>query len=93
MNASPQGPLETSWLATAFRPEIVRRSLRIASVVGSVLVAINYADRYLAGTLVVVDGIKMGFTFLVPYCVSTYAAVEALRKDRSRSGRRASGGT
>lgn len=79
MNASPGRSAEGGWLATAGRPEIVRRSLRIAAVVGTALVAINYADRLLAGTLSSVDWIKMGLTYLVPYCVSTYAAVEAVR--------------
>lgn len=79
MNPSPYRPVEASWLATARRPEIVRRSLRIASVVGTILVAINYTDRLLAGTLSSFDWVKMGVTYLVPYCVSTYAAVEAVR--------------
>ncbi|MBK7949187.1 MAG: nitrate/nitrite transporter NrtS [Deltaproteobacteria bacterium] len=79
MNASPGRSAEGSWLATAGRPEIVRRSLRIAAVVGTTLVAINYTDRFLAGTLSSFDWIKMGLTYLVPYCVSTYAAVEAVR--------------
>ncbi len=82
MNPSPQRSVEASWLATARRPEIVRRSLRIASVVGTVLVAINYTVRFLAGTLASFDWVKMGVTYLVPYCVSTYAAVEAVRNVR-----------
>jgi len=82
MNASPIGSLEGSWLETARRPEIVRRSLRIAAVVGTILVAINYTDRLLAGTLVGLDWVKMGVTYLVPYCVSTVAAVEAVRGAR-----------
>lgn len=82
MNASPREAIEGSWLATARRPEIVRRSLRIASVVGTVLVAINYTDRLLADTLVAFDWVKMGVTYLVPYCVSTYAAVESVRGAR-----------
>lgn len=82
MNVSPQTSVGSSWLAVARRPEIVRRSLRIASVVGTVLVAINYTDRLLDGTIAAFDWVKMGVTYLVPYCVSTYSAVEAIRGPR-----------
>ena len=70
---------ETTWLATARRPEIVGRALRVAGVVGTILVLINYTDRFLAGTLAVADWLKMGITYLVPYCVSTYSAVAIVR--------------
>ena len=70
-----------SWLRTARRPQIVRRSLRVAAVVGTILVAINYFDRFVAGGLTPFDGLKMALTYLVPYCVSTYAAVEAVRAE------------
>lgn len=71
-----------SWLAIARRPEIVSRSLRVAAVVGTILVAINYLDRLVLGGLTPFDGIKMATTYLVPYCVSTYAAVETVRRGR-----------
>jgi hypothetical protein len=48
--------------------------------VGAILVAINHADRFLAGSLTRADWLKMALTFLVPYAVSTYAAVEAIRR-------------
>jgi hypothetical protein len=72
------------WLALARRPEIVRRSLRVAAVVGTILVAINYTDRALSGTLAPFDWVKMAITYAVPYCVATFAAVQTLRQpDRS----------
>ncbi|MEZ4333230.1 MAG: nitrate/nitrite transporter NrtS [Myxococcota bacterium] len=77
-----RGGATASWLATARRPEIVRRSLRVAAVVGTILVAINYLDRLVAGGLSSFDGLKMATTYLVPYCVSTYAAVETVRRGR-----------
>jgi len=69
-----------SWLATALRRDVVARSLRVALVVGTLLVAINYTDRALAGRLGAIDLLKMGLTYLVPYGVATYAAVQALRQ-------------
>ena len=68
----------SSWAAIAFAPATVRRSSRVALVVGSILVAINYGDRLLAGTLGPLEFAKIGLTYCVPYCVATYAAVSAL---------------
>lgn len=68
----------SSWSTIAFAPTTVRRSLRVALVVGSILVAINYGDRIIAGSLGPVEFAKIGLTYCVPYCVATYAAVSAL---------------
>ncbi len=68
----------SSWAAIAFAPATVRRSLRVALVVGSILVIINYGDRIIAGTLGPLEFAKIGLTYCVPYCVATYAAVSAL---------------
>jgi len=60
----------------------VRRSLRVALVVGSLLVAINHGDHLLSGDLPPTGWLKMALTFLVPYAVSTYASVGAIRSGR-----------
>jgi hypothetical protein len=67
-------------MATACEPTVVGRSLRIAAVVGSLLVVINHGDRAFAGALGPVDWVKMLLTYVVPYGVATYAAVEASRQ-------------
>lgn len=72
----------SSWSAIAFAPVTVRRSLRVAMVVGSILIAINYGDRIVAGTLSALDIAKMSLTYCVPYCVATYGAVSALLDNR-----------
>jgi len=72
--------LARPWLATALRRDVVARSLRVALVVGTLLVVVNYADRALAGRLTPIDYVKMGLTYLVPYGVATYAAVQAIRR-------------
>jgi hypothetical protein len=51
-------------------------------LVGTLLVAINYSDRALAGTLGPSDWAKMVLTYFVPYGVATYAAVQAIRQAR-----------
>lgn len=71
--------MDTGWLSLATRGDIVQRSLRLAAVIGSVLVAINYADRLLAGTVAGTDWIKIALTYCVPYCVTTFASVTTLR--------------
>lgn len=68
-----------SWLTDACEPPVARRAVRVALVVGTVLVAINHGDRILRGTLDALAWAKIALTYCVPYCVSTYSAVSALR--------------
>lgn len=75
----------TEWMKLALRPDIVRRSRKVALIVGTILVGINYGDRIFGGDIAVLDGCKMVLTYCVPYCVSTYAAVSAVREASGRS--------
>ena len=54
----------TSIIATALRPDIVRRSLIVALIVGTVLNVINQGDLLLAGETPVLW--KLALTYLVP---------------------------
>ena len=72
-------PDDASLLRLALQPSVVRRALGIAAVVGPILIAINHGDRLLAGELDGVRLFKMSLTFLVPYGVSTWSSVGALR--------------
>ena len=54
------------WHQTVRSREVVRRSLRVALLVGTILVAINYTDRLLAGQVNATDLVKMASTFAVP---------------------------
>jgi hypothetical protein len=68
------------WLDTALSTSIVARALNVAGVVGTVLAVINHPGQLLSGTI---DGGTMwqiGLTYIVPYCVSTYSSVQALRQ-------------
>ncbi len=70
------------WLSIACEGSVVRRGLLYAVVVGSVLITINHGDAILRGEL---DGrrlLKMGLTMMVPYLVSTFSSVGALRQAR-----------
>jgi len=52
-------------------------ALVMSLVVGTILTAINHGDFILAGQMP--DPVKVGLTYLVPYCVATYGAVTAKR--------------
>jgi hypothetical protein len=71
-----------TWLRLARRPDVVRRSAKVAIVVGTILALINYVDRLFTGALLPLDLVKIGLTYLVPYSVSTYASVQAIRERR-----------
>lgn len=64
-------PAPTLW-RLARTPQIMRASLRVALVVGSVLTAINQGTELLQGAPP--DGWRMMLTYLVPYFVATYGA-------------------
>jgi len=68
-----------AWLAIALQRSIRRRALKVAAVVGSILVIINQGDVLLSGNATPKTWIQIILTFLVPYCVSTFASVQAIR--------------
>jgi hypothetical protein len=57
---------------------VPRYSLAVAVVVGTILNLINQGDALLWGGEV--NLVKLGLTYCVPYCVSTYGAVMAQRR-------------
>ncbi len=69
-----------------FRPGIVKRSLMVALVVGTVLNLINQGDA------IIVNGpiawLKVCLTYMVPYCVATYGAVSAIRSQERQQNQR-----
>lgn len=67
------------WLSVALRRDIVIRGLKIGVIVGTILVAINQGDMILSGQLDASAAWKIPLTYLVPYCVSTYGGVSAIR--------------
>lgn len=67
------------WIRVAFEPPIVKRSVRVALVVGTLLALINQGDLILSGQLDPRTLFKIGLTYLVPYSVSTWASVQTVR--------------
>lgn len=70
----------------ASRASVVRRALKYALVVGTVLITINHGDAIAAGEITEARAWRMALTVLVPYVVSTLSSVAALR-DAARDRR------
>lgn len=70
------------WFRLAVRKDIFARGLKIGVVVGTLLTAINYGDVLIAGEFMPVMYWKTLLTYCVPFCVSTYASVEAARASK-----------
>ena len=71
---------QATFLGIARQRTVVLRALRIASIVGLVLAVLNHGDTILAGEAQLSTWIKVALTFLVPYSVSTYSSVMAVRE-------------
>lgn len=82
-----QGLHRPSLGAIVFERGIVRRSLILAAVVGTILNLINQGDALFAGAALVAW--KIALTYCVPYCVATYGAVTARLDMMKRSARAA----
>jgi hypothetical protein len=70
----------TNWIATALRADVFLRSLKVAAIVGTILVGINQGDAILNGEFTLELAWKVPMTYLVPYLVSTYASVSSILK-------------
>ena len=60
-------------------PRVRDRAVRVALVVGLILFVINQLDVVLRGATDAVVLSKIALTFLVPYSVSTYSALQVNR--------------
>ena len=69
-----------SWLACAFQRDIFICSLKMALLVGTLLVFINHGAVFLSDSITSTELRHILLTYLVPYCVATYTGVEAMRK-------------
>jgi uncharacterized membrane protein len=51
----------------------------VAAVVGTILFSINQLDVVVGGHLTALVALKVALTYVVPYSVSTYSALEVNR--------------
>ena len=75
-----------SILVTLLTGAIVRRSLIVALVVGTVLNIINQGDLLLTGEF---NWVKATLTYCVPFCVATYGAYGGVMHKDPAGGDRA----
>ena len=68
------------YCSLALERRVAARALRVALVVGSILIAINQGDVLLSGQVDSTTVWKLILTPLVPYLVSTHSSVAALRE-------------
>ena len=76
----PQNPELRFWPLATSKP-VVKRAARIALVVGTILAVINHGDRMLFGGFSFVALLKILLSYCVPYSVSTYSSVLAVREN------------
>lgn len=57
-------------LRICFTREHLRRTVRIALVVGTILTLINQLDVFVRGDATALTWVKVGLNFVVPFCVS-----------------------
>lgn len=69
-----------AFFSIARQRTVVMRALRIAGIVGVVLATLNHGDTILSGQATFSTWAKIALTFLVPYSVSTYSSVMAVRE-------------
>ena len=69
-------------ISLALTGGVPRRAATVALIVGTILNTINQGDALVTGRPL--DWLKLGLTFLVPYCVSTHGAVTAKLAERAR---------
>jgi thiamine transporter ThiT len=68
-----------AWLAIAFERSVIDRAIKMAVVVGTILGVIKHWDAIVSGHFTAKTLAQVGLTYLVPYCVSTFASVQAIR--------------
>ena len=71
-----------TWLQTACRPGVIKRSAKVAVVVGTALVLINQGSVIFSGAANLDTFIRSALTYLVPFAVSTHGTVSALREQK-----------
>jgi len=73
-----------SFLSLAFSKAVVTMALKVAMVVGSILALINHGDTIINMTFTPKNLTQILLTYLVPYCVSTWSAVKAIRNQMAK---------
>ena len=74
-----------SALSQMFTWPVMRNALIVGLIVGTILNLINQGDKL--GGAEPIDWLKLGLTYCVPFCVSTWGSFAALRMMQRRGAR------
>ena len=76
----PESPDQGFW-KIACRRLVVKRAARLALVVGTILAVINHGNRLFYSDIDAAAILSILLTYCVPYSVSTYSSVLAIREN------------
>lgn len=68
-----------SFLRIAASSKVVKSSIKVSLLVGTILALINHGEGILRMSLSSENIFQILLTYLVPYCVSTYSSVRAIQ--------------
>lgn len=85
MNTNDNKIKNQNFFTIALSSSVIIRSLKVAVIVGTILAFINYSEKIVTMSLSPQDWFKMSLSYLVPYGVSTWSAVSALRERNTTS--------
>lgn len=74
-------------LSIVLRREHLRKTLKIALIVGFVLTAINQLDVFIKGDQTTITFVKTGLNFCVPFVVSNLGLLAGKRAETEAGGR------
>lgn len=77
-------PPPATWLSLAARPDVVKRALKTAAFIGTLLLAINHLPALLRGEVGTERVVQIVLTYFVPYVVATFASVQAIRGEMAK---------
>ena len=63
-----------------FAPSTLRKTLKIAAIVGTLLSIINQGSVILSGDATTATWVRVGLNYLVPFCVSSIGFLSATRR-------------
>lgn len=86
-----EGGIRKCWYCAVCHPPMLWRSLKIASIVGTVLAAINHGDTLLRRDWTLTTVLKILLTYCVPFSVATYSALMNNRVRGPRAAAEAAG--
>ena len=76
---------QRDYFALATSRQVVSTALKVAVLVGTILALINHGEKIFSFSLTNKDMFKIMLSYFVPYGVSTWSAVSALRISKHSS--------